>query len=92
MQQCQTCELWKQPRQPAVEIPGLGVCSYTPMYWNATDWSENGDRRILHPKYSGKLAFVQDGSDYLANLLTLPTFGCVAHKEKTCQTQQSATN
>jgi hypothetical protein len=50
------------------------------MFENATEWDKDYERRVLIEKYRGVLAFAVDGSGYIANLLTLPNFGCVMHE------------
>lgn len=65
---------------------GLGVCTKVHQFWNATEWSNDedaeDDTRIPKEKHKCDLAFVQDGSDYWALLLTKPEFGCVQFEEK----------
>jgi hypothetical protein len=43
------------------------------MFWDSTDWDSAGDKRIFK---DDSLAFVQDGSDYHAELLTKADFYC----------------
>ena len=51
------------------------------MFWDATEWNSDGDR-VLIEKYKNTRAFVQDGSDYNAVLLTKADFGCTQHEPK----------
>ena len=83
MQTCKTCTYWLPPESPYGEIRGVGKCQAVVQFWNATEWDydeTNDFGRRLRPEYADKLAFVQDGSDYYAELKTLPDFGCVQHK------------
>lgn len=79
MERCKTCKHWKKPKGEFGEIPGVGICMATAQFWDAAEWASDGESRILKPAYADRLAFVQDGSDYLAELKTMPDFGCVQH-------------
>ena len=35
----------------------------------------------LKPEYANDLAFARDGDQYVAELITLPDFGCVQHED-----------
>ncbi len=80
MERCKTCKHWDKPNNNRGEVPGTGKCNIVVQFWDATEWSENSEYRMLKPEYVGRLAFVQDGSDYHAELKTLPDFGCVQHE------------
>lgn len=80
MEKCKTCKHWDNPEGEYGEVPGVGKCKAVVQFWNATEWNDDGDKRSLKPEYTGKLAFVQDKSDYYAELNTLPDFGCVQHE------------
>lgn len=80
MERCKTCKHWQKPETDYGEVPGTGACKAVPQFWDVTEWSEDFDKRTLKPEYAGRLAFVQDGSDYHAVLKTLPDFGCVQHE------------
>jgi hypothetical protein len=81
MKRCATCKHWTPPENEAFgEVPGVGWCKAAPQYWDAAEWDEDCERRILKPQYSGVLAMVKDGSDYRAELRTFPDFGCVMHE------------
>lgn len=54
-------------------------CTRIPEWFEATGWSPEGDF-VLKPEAADLLAFANDGSGYQAELLTLPTFGCVMHE------------
>lgn len=60
---------------------GVHPCTRVPMFWDATEWGPDGERRVFkNPK---DLAFVQDASDYRADLITRAEFGCVLHETRT---------
>jgi hypothetical protein len=80
MNTCKTCKHWLPPRNPYREVEGTNVCARIPQYWDATMWAPDGESRTLLPEYEGVTAFTQDGSDYSADLLTLPDFGCTLHE------------
>ena len=81
MKHCKTCRFWEEPSEKSSSgIPHLGRCRAVVMVWDAGEWEEVG--RILKPEYAHLKAFVTDGSDYWAALLTLPTFGCVQHEPR----------
>ena len=82
MQRCKTCKHWEQPENDYGEVPGTGKCAAAVQFWDTTEWDKDSGYRTLKPEYATKLAFVQDGSDYRAELKTLPDFGCVQHESK----------
>ena len=53
-----------------------------PMFWDSTEWSEEGDGRQIKSEFINQKAFLQDGSDYRAFLIVSDDFGCVMHEEK----------
>jgi hypothetical protein len=61
-------------------MPSAGKCLAVVQFWTATEWRGDFDCRVVRPEYEGRLAFVQDGSDYYAALRTLPDFGCVQYE------------
>ena len=78
---CETCKHWKKPTEDETGYRlGIGRCQNIPMFWDATDWDEEGKGRKFLDQYKNKKAFAQDGSDYLAYLLTKADFGCVSHE------------
>ncbi len=79
MEHCKTCKYWIKPDSSYGEIPGVGECKRVVLFWDATEWDDDGIRTLV-PEYIGRLAFVQDGSDYHAELRTMPDFGCVQHE------------
>ncbi len=80
MQRCKTCRHWAKPKSEYGEVPGSGNCEAIPQLWDASEWDENGSGRVPKAQYADKRAFLQDGSDYMAVLKTLPDFGCVHHE------------
>ena len=86
---CKDCKYWDNSEdldEYSTKIPGIGECRRFKPFWDATGWSENftkdGHERILLPGHEGDLAFVQDGSDYVAYFLTKAEFGCVQFEYK----------
>ena len=78
MKTCQTCKFWQQSESEQGSEFGLGRCKAVPMFWDSTEWDEGFNRRVT-AAFAETKAFVQDGSDYFAKLLTKPDFGCVMH-------------
>ena len=76
MPRCSTCRWWDI--EPHDEGMGVSRCLRIPEWWDATTWSDEGDR-VWTAEANGILAFANDGSSYRADLLTLPNFGCVMH-------------
>ena len=80
MERCKTCKFWEPPKSQSYgEVPGVGRCQKVVQFWDSAEWDEDGDGRKLRPEFADALAFVQDGSDYRADLYTKPEFGCVQH-------------
>lgn len=80
MKRCKTCKHWEKPESYYGEVPGTGNCKAVVQFWDCTEWKADGNFRGLKNECANKLAFVQDGSDYYAELKTLPDFGCVQHE------------
>jgi hypothetical protein len=80
MDTCKSCKHWERNGTPIGYSLGLGYCRNIPMFWNATEWDEEGEGRRFIDKYKDHKAFAQDGSDYVAYLLTRQDFGCVSHE------------
>lgn len=79
---CKTCVHWEPCQKGDTgHCLGMGWCKAAPMLWDSTEWSKGGDCRVFKAEFANCKAFVQDGSDYSAKLLTLPDFGCVSHSE-----------
>jgi hypothetical protein len=60
----------------------VGECKGAKQYFNCTDWDKSGKAKIMD-SFKDTMMFVQDGSDYRANLYTRPTFFCSSWKEIT---------
>lgn len=74
---CVSCKHWDRSKEyEAGHSQGLGLCANAKMLWESTEWEEKSDDRVFKESAEGSGAFVQDGSDYWAKLLTRPTFGC----------------
>lgn len=83
MDLCETCKYWeKSLKYETGHSLGLGMCKNIPMFWDATEWSKDGDSRSFRDKYKDVKAFARDGSDYKAFVLTKPNFGCVSHESR----------
>lgn len=81
--QCKDCKHWNDKDNDYGL--GVGVCQRAKMFWDSTYWKELEDddcARAFTKESEGELAFVQDGSDYKAELITRPEFGCVQFEEK----------
>lgn len=87
MTTCKTCKYWN-----TVDYPGDGSslaknmvkeCRYVEEFWGVRDWRKDeatGD--WVDVLTSDRKAFVQDGSDYAAVLLTTADFGCNQYAEE----------
>lgn len=80
---CKDCKHWateelidKWSDNPTREVK---KCRKVKMFWDSTDWDYKGKKRTF---LNDDLAFVQDGSDYHAELLTKAEFGCVMWEAK----------
>ena len=76
---CKDCKHWKKETGYPQSF-NLGTCNKVVMFWDSTEWGEDSSGETvlnLTDEAKGNLAFVQDGSDYSADLLTLAQFGCV---------------
>ena len=83
MNTCKTCKHWERYGEDNYRLmPGAGHCKAVPRGWSATDWDPDYNQRVILPEFAHCKAFVQDGSDYWAQLQTLPDFGCVMHEDK----------
>lgn len=77
---CLDCKHWARGTDGHYpDHHGLGKCMRVRLFWDCTEWGdESADfQRVFTKEAEGNLAFVQDGSDYRAELLTLADFGCV---------------
>lgn len=78
---CNNCKFWDITEYHPIKEGQIGLCTRVNMFWDSTKWDkkdiqEDLDIRSLVDECKNDKAFVQDGSDYKAELLTLPTFGC----------------
>ncbi len=78
---CDTCQFWDPKNTDAVfDTDGLdlGRCDKAMQLWDASEWSydDDGERVLRTAKDAGQMMFVQDGSDYRADLYTKPGFFC----------------
>ena len=81
MNNCKTCKHWqKRNEYETGHSQGFGKCAAALMLLDCTEWRDDVDERVFKKEYEGHKAFVQDGSDYRADLLTMPDFGCVLHE------------
>ena len=71
---CKNCEFWKKEKEEQVE--GVHRCGMVIQMWTASEWTEDDDHMQVKEAFKKNKAFVQDGSDYRANLLTTESFGC----------------
>lgn len=84
MNTCSTCKHWRERPEFSRAPKGTGVCGAIQEMWEQTAWVEDKEDDYRHdfkPEVTA-LAFVQDGSDYLACLIIKPEFGCVMHEAK----------
>lgn len=80
MKTCETCKYWDV--RTDISVLTLGQCELIPMWEYATEWNEECDGRVVKEKHKDCLAFAEDGSGYIAFLLTRPNFGCPMHEAK----------
>lgn len=78
---CADCKYWtKDTDMNYPQNIALGKCKRVKLFWDCTEWDEDsGDfgGLVLKKSAQGNKAFVQDGSDYKAELITFRDFGCV---------------
>jgi hypothetical protein len=77
---CATCKHWGDYSDAPTNIK-VGKCNKVPMFWDSTEWKEVGEDYLRVLTDEENKAFVQDGSDYSAKLLTVADFGCVQHEQ-----------
>lgn len=78
MKTCKTCKHWDKNYKNPI---GIGYCTRAKMFWDSTEWAGNGKGRVFKDHAKHELFFVQDASDYQADLLTMPDFGCIQHED-----------
>ncbi len=82
MERCKTCKHWNTGEKYGTGASfGLGRCEAAPMFWESTEWKDDGDGRAWTAEAENKTAFVQDGSDYSASLYTKAEHGCTMHEK-----------
>lgn len=87
-QKCACCKHWTHDTDG--DYPkhfGLGKCDRVRLFWECTEWNDNYQRVLTKESMSNK-AFVQDGSDYRAELITTAEFGCVQFDPKIIEVNQ----
>lgn len=78
---CKNCKYWSLTNDYPIANTQIGKCKKVKMFWDSTEWTDEETedfstiRRIKKENENDK-AFAQDGSDYIAYLLTLEKFGC----------------
>ena len=85
---CKNCKHWNTKESNSIWFRpngvDMGTCDATPMLSEATEWSEDqsdyveweDSSRKLTDEYANTKAFVMDGSDYRADLITTSEFYC----------------
>jgi len=79
MKNCKNCKFWDSDYPYPEGIP-VGKCLRIKMLWDCTEWTEDYFHMVMKQEFSEEKAFVQDGSDYMAHLLTFGDFGCNQHE------------
>lgn len=87
MEACKNCKYWGVSEYYPVKNAEIGKCNRVKLFWDATKWGcsddpDDWDSRVLRDENKNDKAFVQDGSDYQAFLLTLGDFGCNQFENK----------
>jgi len=82
---CKNCKHWKLKDYPP-RTKETGFCTRLKMFWDATEWNYDKEgeelERSLKEEFQNEKAFLQDGSDYKAYLITMHDFGCVQFENK----------
>ena len=73
---CKDCKYWKTKGQISLDEKQIGRCKRVKMFWDCTTWASDGESQTLTEEAKNNNAFIQDGSNYYAELLTFPEFGC----------------
>ena len=81
---CKDCRFWERDEDSNLDERqfNLRTCRRIKMFWHSTEWSREGEQRVIKEECRNEKAFLQDGSDYRADLLTMPDFGCVQFVQK----------
>lgn len=74
MSTCKTCAHWGKDDLGRYSQAWRAIrrCEYVLPFFDCRGWTEDGEDVITNDR----MAFAQDGSDYSAELLTKPDFGC----------------
>jgi hypothetical protein len=76
---CKNCKYWMDRKHLDGDNKiDVRKCLRVKMLWDCTEWGDESndyERRFTKAAENNK-AFMQDGSDYIAHLLTLGDFGC----------------
>ena len=89
MKRCSTCKHWEAYKDDEHNaLRGAGICHAAKELWQSSESVEDPadvwlEFRRLKPEAAGVLSFVQDGSNYMAKLVTMPDFGCVQYAPAT---------
>jgi len=81
---CKNCLYWNESDSNVIKNAKIGNCSMVKQFWDVTEWVENGKDedgddvfiRDSKKEFTHHKAFVKDGSDYFAELITKEEFGC----------------
>lgn len=76
---CKNCKYWEEERAFSnIQNADIRECTRVKLFWDCTEWGDgsNNYQRVLTKDAEDDKAFVQDASDYSAQLLTLEDFGC----------------
>ena len=82
MNTCKDCKHWKRNPLTLAGTLDMGYCQKVRQFWDVTEWWETHDEVVRKLKSNvDTKAFVQDGSDYRAELITMQDFGCNQFKK-----------
>ncbi len=80
-EQCKQCRFWKLDGELFWElknVPGeFRYCKKAIEAWEATSWEKVDGKTVYTLKDPDQKMYVNDGSMYMANLITRSDFGCV---------------
>lgn len=89
---CDGCQHWKKAEEDwEAQAIGFGLCVAVKARWKITDkatigmeWDDEGSlfAKLRKDALRESRAYVQDGSEYRAELLTAPNFFCALYKSK----------
>ena len=73
---CKNCKFWQEDDYENTK--SVKNCTRVEMIWEVSEWREVDEdcQRVIKEEYKDYKAFVKDGSDYMAKLLTKADFGC----------------